>query len=422
MQKPMARFALFLLFGILLGAAGWWYRAEEMSRPVALAALTTRQWRDDLHYLARTLAARHANAFHRLSRQAYDGLVAEIDSALPTSQPFESALRLAELPAAVGDAHTYLSLPAHQHFYPFGVYYFGDEPRVTRTTVEYRDLLGARLVRIDEKDMSEVQQRLDRILTRGENAWFYRAHYPGFLSSEVLHALGVVRDTLSATFTFTRDDGTTVTRSIAPLAGGPAEWQRPYSHPPLYIEHGEDDFWFGRLPGTSAVYVAFNSYRNLSANAGRLFTFLDGQPPDRLIIDLRGNSGGDYLDGHKYLIAPLLARPALNRRGHLFVITGRYTFSAAMSNAAQFRTETQATLVGEPPGEVPNSYQERRSFRLPDSHLEVSYSARYYRFLPEDVPSLLPDVEVDPDWASDSTGTDRALETILSGAWASTRP
>jgi hypothetical protein len=133
----------------------------------------------------------------------------------------------------------------------------------------------------------------------------------------------------------------------------------------------------------------------------------------RLIIDMRNNRGGDYLQGHKHLIARILERPRLNQPDHLYVITGRYTFSAAMSNAAQFRNETRATLVGEPPGEMPNGYQEHRSFRLPHSHLVVNYSVRYYKFLTADVPALLPDTIIEPDWDDYRVGRDPVLEWIL---------
>ena len=39
--------------------------------------------------------------------------------------------------------------------------------------------------------------------------------------------------------------------------------------------------------------------------------------------------------------------PDINRRGHLFVLISAYTFSAGMPNAAQFRSLTAATLVGQ---------------------------------------------------------------------------
>jgi hypothetical protein len=42
------------------------------------------------------------------------------------------------------------------------------------------------------------------------------------------------------------------------------------------------------------------------------------------------------------------------------VIIGGRTFSAAMTNAIDFRKETKAILVGEPAGERPNGYQETK--------------------------------------------------------------
>ncbi|HET7791567.1 MAG TPA: hypothetical protein VFK78_12300 [Gemmatimonadales bacterium] len=413
MTRPRTRVALLAIAIGLLSGGGWWLWNARQSSPVDLATLTLPQWREDLQYLARGLARRHLNAFHLTSRDEYARLVARIDSALPGLEPADIPVYFSKLAAAVGDAHTFLSLPAGQHFYPFSVYYFGDTARVTATTPEHRDLLGTRLVKIDGTGMDEVQANLDEILTRGENPSFYRGHYPRFLTAEVLHALHVVRDSV-ARFTFAKDDGSTLVRTMAAAAGPRGDWVHPYAEPPLYLAHAADDWWFTTLPGTRTAYVIFNGYRHLCANASDLFDSLDRHPPDRLIIDLRANGGGDYLQGHRCLIAPVLARPQLNRRGHLFVVTGRFTFSAAMNNAAQFRTETRAMLVGEPPGEMPNSYQERRTFRLPNSHLLVNYSVRYYRFLPQDVPALLPDREVDPDWASYRAGRDPVLAWILS--------
>lgn len=399
---------------VLIGAGAWWYVGQGRAAPVDPATLSVDDWRADLRALATGLAARHANAFHRISRAQFDSAVASIDSTIPRMRPWEVLLRFSELAAAIGDAHTYLALPATQHFYPIGIFYFGDEARVIRATPENADLLGARLVTIGGHPLSDVQARLDRILTRGENASFYRAHYPWFLSHEILAALQITADSGSTTFGFVRDDGSPVSRALAPLTREPATWVRPYARPPLFIARAADDFWYDTLPGTDAVYVLFNSYAHLADHAAALFAFLDAHPPGRLIIDLRNNGGGDYHEGYDDIIRPLIARPAINAPGHLFVITGRYTFSAAMNNAAQFHTDTHATLVGEPPGEVPNSFQERRSFRLPRSHLLVNYSTAYYRFLPTDQPALLPDHEAPPDWRSYQAGIDPALAWILS--------
>jgi hypothetical protein len=69
--------------------------------------------------------------------------------------------------------------------------------------------------------------------------------------------------------------------------------------------------------------------------------------PEKVMIDLPENEGGDFNVGMKYLIEPLAKDSDINQKGHLFVLIGPDTFSAAMSNAGQFRMKTQATLVGQ---------------------------------------------------------------------------
>ncbi len=111
-----------------------------------------------------------------------------------------------------------------------------------------------------------------------------------------------------------------------------------------------------------------------------MFALLDGVKPAKLVIDMRDNGGGDNTVGYAEVLKPLEARTAINRKGRLYVHIGAETFSAAMNNAAQFQDETAAILVGETIGEKPNSYQEPRQFRLPNSHLVVRASTLWYAF------------------------------------------
>jgi hypothetical protein len=161
------------------------------------------------------------------------------------------------------------------------------------------------------------------------------------------------------------------------------------------------------------VYVSFRGYQELGEKARELFEFLDDHPVERLVIDLRQNGGGDFFMGRKHLIKPIVERPAINQKGKLFVLIGRQTFSAAMVNAIDFRKETNATLVGEPIGERPNSYSENDEMTLPSSRLVVSYSTRYYQFLEQDVPAVMPDQRVDPSWEAYKSGRDPAMDWVL---------
>ena len=120
------------------------------------------------------------------------------------------------------------------------------------------------------------------------------------------------------------------------------------------------------------------------------------------------------MKGREYLIDKIIFMPAINRTGHLFVITGRGAFSAGMTNITDFRRETEAILVGEPAGGRPNGYQENYLFTLPLSKLRVSCSMLRYRFQPDsEADTVLPDQRIDPDWSLFRTGKDAALQWIL---------
>ncbi len=86
-----------------------------------------------------------------------------------------------------------------------------------------------------------------------------------------------------------------------------------------------------------------------------------------------------------------------------------------MNNAIDFKNDAKATLVGLPIGEKPNSYQENDEMTLPESKLVVSYSTRFYKFLPDGAPPIVsPDVTIEPRWEDYVAGRDAALEWALS--------
>lgn len=256
-----------------------------------------------------------------------------------------------------------------------------------------------------------------------ENEWFVLNTGPAFITRpEILHALGIVPELSKAAFTLQEDDGRVITLEIEPAAMPPAVngiinlGLVPVVEPPLSRQKPVETFWFTYLQDSQTIYANFRRYPSLKQHAQALFAAVDRQRPARLVIDLRQNGGGDFTEGRDHLIEPIKKRPAINQKGRLFVAVGRQTFSAAMVNAIDFRKETNAILVGEPIGERPNSYSENDEMTLPSSKLVVSYSTRYYKFLDEDVPAVIPDVRIDPAWADFRAGRDAVMDWILSNA------
>jgi site-specific recombinase XerD len=57
-----------------------------------LTAMTKEQWRQDLQYFARELPKRHKNAFHNVTREDFERMVAELDARIPSLQDDQIAV------------------------------------------------------------------------------------------------------------------------------------------------------------------------------------------------------------------------------------------------------------------------------------------------------------------------------------------
>jgi hypothetical protein len=402
--------------GILCLSCG---AAEQGSVP---PTIDKEQWREDLRYFARELAKRHKNLYHATTREQFERAVAELDQAIPTLQDHQIVVRMMQVAASVGDGHTGVHIPSYFERYPLRLQWFGKELRVTAAGDAQASALGLRLVKIGDLGIDEVRARVATCFpsAANENEWYEMSTSPAFIIvPEVLHALGIVPGVGPASFTFEDDAGKSIALELAPVElaivdGKPSLKLTPaVKNPPISRPRPGESLWFTYLPDSQTVYANFSSYDSLGGSARKLFQLVDENPTKRLVIDLRQNGGGDFFVGRKHLIEPVKERPQINQKGKLFVLVGRRTFSAAMVNAIDFRKDTQAILVGEPIGERPNSYSENDEMTLPNSRVVVSYSTRYYQFVDEDVPAVVPDQRIDPTWADFEAGRDPVLDWVL---------
>jgi hypothetical protein len=408
----------------LLGGCGLAYSEAQPE------AMSVAEWREDLGVLARELPRRHANAFHTVSQAEFESAVSALDRELSELAAESRYVRLRQIVAMIGDGHTSLQLPPSYSLLPLRFRWFGDaertpadlELRVTHTTPEHAEVLGARVLRVGESTLAEAHDMLSTLVAQGESAGSSRVATAALLRRpELLVGLGLAGDGDDPRMTFVDAEGGQRTLSLRPLPpSGVLEWRRAASDVPLYLTRTDEPFWFALLPGTPTggrtVYLAFNaypSYFRFWRDARALFGFLKQNQADQLVIDLRNNAGGDFNKVRRLLIPGLRQRLGRGSLARVYVLTGPVTFSAAMTNAIDFRQELGAVLVGEPTGARPNQYQESGSFNLPNSGLRVTVSTRYYRFQEEDTPGVLPDRWIVPGWDDWLAARDPALQWIL---------
>ena len=386
------------------------------TRPVA--ALSAEKWREDLRYLAAELPRRHKNAFHSVTREQFESAVADLDKKIPSMQDSDIVMALSRIVAMIGDGHTFLQWGGLYPSVPLRLYWFGKELRVTETVEQYRRALGARVVGIGGVDVAEVFRRDQPYISQDESEGFVLSANAEHMTSPAhLHALGLAPDTTRAVYTFADDRGRRFTLTLNAAAPGEhLTWIDAARSTPLYRKRPDEPLWYEYLPDSQTLYFNFTGYPRrpeFQKFSQEFFDFADSHAVKRVVVDMRANGGGDFSRGRDFIISKFKQRPALTARGHLFVVIGRWTFSAGMANASDFKNEFRAVMVGEPTGARPNGYQENRAFSLQNSHLSVSYSIQLYKFQEQDTPGILPDKRIDPDWASYKAGRDPVLEWIL---------
>jgi hypothetical protein len=399
----------------LLGQPNFVFASTQSKNDVQ-SQLTTQQWQEDLQYLARELPRRHKNAFHTVSREQFEKSVADLSARIPNLQPHEIIVGFMGIVASVSDAHTELSgFGSGFHRFPLNVYWFGKELRVTRIASAYKRGSGARVVQIGEVGIDEVAKRIDQIVPH-ENDYWARLLNSGFVAyAEILHALKIIPDLKSARWTFEDPEGARFSLDLKTVTlNEKIDWVSASPELPLYRQRSDEQFWFTYLPEAQTIYVNFRGYRDaFDQHTDELLSSIKEHSPRRLVIDVRQNRGGDFTKVRKRLIPGLKQIASLRKPGALFIITGRATQSAAVVNTIDFRKEMNAIVVGEPTGGRPNGYSEHGEFRLPNSHLIVGYSSRYYKFQDQDTPAVMPDKLIEPDWQSYKAGRDPVMEWIL---------
>ncbi|HXH38275.1 MAG TPA: CocE/NonD family hydrolase, partial [Thermoanaerobaculia bacterium] len=379
------------------------------------STLTAAQWHDDLRFFARELAAKHANAFHHLTRAQFDEEVAALDRQIDTLDSDAIYIGLDRIAASIGDAHTFVRFPADSAQLPIVIADFDGIDRVVSIAADlnqgHHQPLGARVVSIEGMPISRVRELIETITPAEEPRLRESLVVQHMSVGLVLHGLGIAPSRTLVHYTLADDTGY---EFVVTVHAGPSDdLARVVAYPPLFRQNPDKRFWFTWLPGSRAVYCNFRGYQDLETNAQALLAFVAEKHPEKLIIDMRQNGGGDYFEGLRYLVEPIRKLPEINRKGHLFVLIGVQTFSAAMANAAHFRQMTEATLVGRTIGENPNSYQEPREQTMPNSRLVFRYSTKLYEFNKGGENAIRPDHEVIVTWDEYKAGRDPVLEWVV---------
>lgn len=419
-------------FALLALASGGAARAENLDPAT---------WGGDARFLVAALDSVHPRPYRAWRRAAWDSAAAALERKLPAMRYDEAVGGFSRLIGLLRDGHsrlkhlrlishgrptlTPLPGPGFDASYPIECEVFADGLWITRASAAHAALAGSRIVAIHGRPTAEAVEALAPFIPADNPMWTLHV-LPEFLRTPgYVSASGLARGPAEP-LRLTLVDPAGRRREVALPAQRPdssARWVAADEQvaAPLPLTRAlPGPFSYADLGDSSrTVFARIRAIVNepgrerFGAFVARLFAHVDSLGSRRLVLDLRGNGGGNnYLN--QPLVHALIRRPALDRPGGLFVIVDRGTFSAAVSLAAELERETNAVFVGEPTGGAPNSPGDPTDVKLPASGLVARVSTVFWDGSdPRDPRAFIaPDVPVMSAWADWHAHRDPALPAI----------
>ncbi len=385
-------------------------------------------WRYDLAFLAREIKRLAYAPFAIQPEAEFDKAAAELHDAIPGLTDPQFLVGMMKLVRYLDDGHAGVTRPKGDSelpgMLPLDMFLFAEGLYVIGAAPGYEQLLGARVDRVGGLTIDELRAALDPVMTR-DNEQNLTLRLPRFVCNvAVLNGLGIDHQLSVQLADGSKEDVRPEPASIEFRwdrypPGWTALIDTVPTPRPLHLRHRELPFWFEYQPADDLVYFQFNAVRDhpaetFAAFCDRLFGFVEDHNVGRLVIDVRWNGGGNtFLSQH--LLHHLIASKRLSRRGALFVIIGRLTFSAAQNTVTAIERETNAIFVGEPTGSRPNFIGESIYFELPYSKLRANAADLFWQTSwPEDCRTwAAPDIYVPPTFEAYRRNEDPALDAIL---------
>ena len=425
--------------------------APDASYPTPASPLEAQQ--QDVDYFAKVIA--RDRAFLPGERETAEARIAAL-RALPNALPSPMLhVALMQVMALADNGHSRMDATADQGtlIVPLRVTRFAEGFYVTRAATAYREMLGGRVVSIDGHPIDQILLQLDTL--RGGVEGFRRENDATYIIVQnLLYGLGIATDPKASAWAVVLPDGRTVTRRLnaysmhkgdsippegrwlspEPSKGVEQDWSTYHPQSAELPETWRDfDNPFRIFPAADSCVqvVRLQSIGDVGSYGIAPFlaaaeATLRANAPCAVILDLRGDGGGDYTNAwHFTHVLPNLLAPG----GHIFVLTNSQTFSAAITVAAFVKDAGggRVTIIGEPVGDRLSFFSEGNKACL--SNLKVCvypqtakhdyqhpcdnwHECFWLNWLyPVRVKSLQPDIVVPLRFEDWNTGHDAAYET-----------
>lgn len=381
--------------------------------PEPPAATRDGRWRQDLAYLAKELPRLHLDPFRTTPKATFDALVSNLDARIPKLSDSAVTVELMRIVSSLKDGHTRMYISDSFTGYPFALQWFRNDLQIVGSSRGFEDLLGAKVLKIGNATPREALEQLRPVLSFETEADFVLQSADALRRPQVLAAIGVQDDENRGRMELQLSSGTIRQSGFDSSFTG---FSNLIGSGLLFQQRAQEPHWVSYLPDSDTIYVRYKSCEDQTGFERLTNVVLEDiktRPAKRIVIDLRGNGGGN--NGILPTLIGALKTTRLNAKGAVFAAIDAGTFSSGADAVEQLRESLPVIVFGTSTGGSINGFGEVRPLTLANSGLRLQYSTKYFDLQPGKIGGYEPDVRVEPTLEAWQQGRDPVLEAIL--AW-----
>ena len=403
--------------------------------------LSNDQWLEDIEYLNEKLTKYHPDIFKFISEEEWSESINNLKLEVPQLSDTSIKLRISQIIASIGDAHTSMlpsellsSIPSPILKgenptdikgileFPIKCEYFDDGLRVIECDSKYKEILGSKIVSINNTDINKIINDIGTLFSHDYKNEQKSSKYANIYLNiyDFLKFFNIV-DSKKAEYEFEFNDEERIVLTLRASESKDINYisKDKKEMKTNKIQAGESDFyWFRNFEEDNILYLKFNKFIHKTKGEPDFYKFqeellkeINNKNYSKFIIDLRNNGGGSItvlnamIDMIKY---------QTDLKGEeIYIITGKETNSASVGLAWNLQSKIGATVVGEITGGNINLFSTNSSqIELPNSKLKPLYSTKFKNNKEGYNGGVKPDIEIIQDYKDYINGIDTCYEYI----------
>jgi len=340
---------------------------------------------EDVRYLQEKLEETHFDLYRNVDETKFT----EALESAADADPGYFKIALQEALALIGDAHISIQGFLNGKYPPIECKEITGKFYIIGASEQHTGLIGQEIKQIDGYTIEEIIPKVSKLSSK-ESREVLLAGLPVYMTSNsILKYYGLSNGDTTEISTDIGKTKIAEQKDIKIKTRNPFKWKTHELEDSTFL--GNRDYRL-RMVGETLLFQ-YNSCTNENHTQEELKIFKRdllklAKTSKTIVVDLRQNSGGNTS-----VMGDLFEKFPVNKK--IYVAIGRKTFSSAIHHLFYLKNNKNAVLIGENAGQKPNRFGDHKVIELPNSHIKVNCSYKYFEFLPgQDLDVIEPDIKI----------------------------